>query len=267
MRRSAAIAFVAVALTAAAPALAEDACADAMVEAQRLRSAGAYRRARERFGACAVVSCEETARQFCSDSLVDLDKQMPSVVFAARDAEGHDLSAVRVLVDGALVTTQIDGKPVVMDPGTKAVRFEAPPLPPVEVTIVVHAGEKSRTVRASFEGAPRMQRAMPLGGWLLVGIGAAALTGGAIFGVQGLRRISDHEAEPCAKTKSCDVSDVWRSFHTADILFGVSALAFGGALVAYLTSAAPAPVAKGAALRTVPTAGVGGAGLTLIGRF
>ncbi len=229
-------------------------CNEAMVKGQKLRDAGTFLQARASFANCAVESCEEALRQFCSDSLVELDKQIPSIVLAARDGEGHDLVDVRVTVDGVVMATKLDGKPIPVDPGSHTIRFETGPNSLIELKIVAQAGEKSRTVRAEFPATRAPSRSMPIGGWILGGVSLGALGVGTFFALQGLGRISTHEAEPCATTKSCDVSDVRRSFNLADGFFALSVLSLGGAAIAYFTST-PSPPKHGLAGSVIATTG------------
>jgi hypothetical protein len=81
-------------------------------------------------------------------------RQVPSVVLGARDAQGRDVADARALVDGEPVRDRLDGNPVPLDPGSHVVRFERPGAAPVEVTIVLRAGEKDRPVLATFAPPP-----------------------------------------------------------------------------------------------------------------
>jgi hypothetical protein len=128
-------------------------CLDASEQGQKLRDGGAYLGARQRFIACAAEQCPGEVRKTCVAWLEDLDKLVPTVVFAA-SAKGHDVTDVRVSVDGNVVAERIDGKPVALDPGEHRFRFERSGEQPVDESVVVRAGEKERLVSARFGPEP-----------------------------------------------------------------------------------------------------------------
>jgi hypothetical protein len=125
------------------------ACLDASEQGQTLRDSGSYLGARQRFIACAGEQCPGEVRKACVAWLEDLDKLVPTVVFAAT-AQGRDVTDVRVSVDGSVVAERIEGKPVPLDPGEHRFRFERPGEQPIDQPLVLHAGEKERLVSARF---------------------------------------------------------------------------------------------------------------------
>jgi hypothetical protein len=128
-------------------------CLDASEQGQKLRDGGAYLRARQRFIACAAEQCPGEVRKTCVAWLEDLEKLVPTVVFAAA-AHGHDVTDVRVSADGNVVAERIDGKPVPLDPGEHRLRFERAGEQAVEQPLVLRAGEKERLVSARFGPEP-----------------------------------------------------------------------------------------------------------------
>jgi hypothetical protein len=129
------------------------ACLDGAEEGQKLRDGGSYLGARQRFIACAGEQCPGEVRKTCVTWLEDLDKLVPTVVFAAT-AHGRDVTDVRVSVDGTVAAERIDGKPVPLDPGEHRFRFERPGEEAVEQPLVLRAGEKERLVSARFGPEP-----------------------------------------------------------------------------------------------------------------
>jgi len=157
--RSVSIAIAAAAIVAqpglgrAAPA--DDnkqACADAYVNAQTLRRAGALTRARADASRCSAVTCPLVLTPRCTALARELDRDQPTVVFGAKDEAGRDRIEVRVSVDGALVLPRLDGRAVPVDPGTRRFRFEAAGSAPVEQQVLVQSGEKDRLIVARFTG-------------------------------------------------------------------------------------------------------------------
>ena len=128
-------------------------CIDAAESGQKLRDAGSYGGAREQFIACAADECPGEVRKACVGWLGDVEKLIPTLVFSAR-ARGAEVTDVRVEVDGKVVATRIDGKPVFVDPGEHSLRFERAGEPAIDLTVVVLAGEKARLVSVEFDPEP-----------------------------------------------------------------------------------------------------------------
>jgi hypothetical protein len=143
-----AVAFLA-ALGAVGPvastAAADDAaCIDAVEQALTLRKNGKLHDALKTLAACSDPSCQEEVRAECTQRIDAVGAAMPTLVFAARDGAGNDLYAVTVTMDGAPIATALDGRPLALDPGEHAFRFETAGQPPVDRTLVVREGEKNR---------------------------------------------------------------------------------------------------------------------------
>src|SRR5262249_12630112 len=120
-RAPSALAIVAlgVALFAPARASADGAtpdCPTASEQGQRLRDDGKYLRARDMFRQCSRDSCPGVVRKDCSKWLAQIEDSMPTLVVSARDEDGKDVSG-KVLVDGEVAMTKLEGKPLTVDPG------------------------------------------------------------------------------------------------------------------------------------------------------
>src|SRR5439155_8312448 len=116
-----------------------------------------------------------------------------------KDDKGYVFD-VTVTMDGAVVATQLDGKPIDIDPGAHVFRFVHGNNPPVEQQIIVHAGEKGRSVTASWvtpkatpppgsetsarREAPEvpMERPVPKAAYVLGGVGVLGLGAFTYFG-------------------------------------------------------------------------------------
>jgi hypothetical protein len=172
-----AVALVALAAGGARAEEPKVACIAAADRGQELRDEGKYGAAREAFVTCARDVCPALVAKSCMRWLGELDAALPTVVVAARDAEGRDVAAATVLVDGAVVAEGIDGLPLAIDPGEHVVRVERAGGPPAEVHVVVRAGEKGRSIAvtlASFAPAPVPPPAA-------AGTGSAAILSSAPF--------------------------------------------------------------------------------------
>lgn len=163
-------------------------CVSNLDKAQSLQSSHKLMEARESYLACSTDACPELVRQDCAQSLASIDGTIPSAVFTA-GAETGEVTDVRVLVDGNLVSEKIDGKSLKLNPGEHTARFIKVGRLPVEVRFVAREGEKNHAVFASF-GTPAKKeepkklesgKHAPILPILLGGLGLAAVGGGVAF--------------------------------------------------------------------------------------
>ena len=180
-------------------------CIAANESAQDLQAAGKLREARARLASCEATSCPGALREDCAKRVDAIDRAMPTVVFLAKDAAGNDMSAVRVTIDGALLTERLDGRALAVDLGEHLFRFEAKEGPVVMKKLVIHEGEKDRRELVLLDGAaappaetgdkpalvarPRSEEPVRTGktqrtvGVALAGVGVAGVVVGSIFGL------------------------------------------------------------------------------------
>jgi hypothetical protein len=290
---AAAAAAAAVAVGAfAPPARASDAkekeqCIAAADQAQQLRDASKYQLAREAFSRCARETCPTMVRQDCTQWLQELDERVPTVVFGAQDEKGHDLVEVSVSIDGVPVASAVDGKPLPVDPGDHALRFEAKGFQPVEGHVVVLSGEKNRVLNVQLTGrsgtrvataappprapeAPSHGRARPLPifTWVFGGIAVAAFASEAYFGIAGLnQRNADLAPGGCApRCSTSEKAAIQSEFAIADVSLGVGLMSAGLAAYFFFSSRGTDPP-PAAAVRLAPAPLPGGGALSVSGRF
>jgi hypothetical protein len=277
--------LVAVGLFSSAPARADvRACLDAAEEGQKARDAGAYRRARGAFIACAAEECPGEVRKSCVGWLGELEKATPTVVFGAR-ARGAEVSDVRVSVDGEVVATRIDGKPIPLDPGEHRFRFERAGEDPVDQTSVVLAGEKERLMSVRFGPEPvatpsgvasppgAAPNAPPGSAGTGVAPGAAAVTlgavglasllAGAVLDVSGYVFLQQCAGDPSCTGQHERAEVQWRLL-TGDLLLGAGALACVGALLVNAHRHAASGAATAPHVGATPTRSGATVGLTFV---
>ena len=129
-------------------------CIDANETAQTLRQSGKLAASRAQLLTCVTASCPEAIRNDCSQRLDDLSLVQPTIVFEAKDGAGHDLSAVKVTMDGQPFADRLDGSALPVDPGARSFTFEVAGQPPVTQTFVVHEGERARRERIVIGPSP-----------------------------------------------------------------------------------------------------------------
>jgi hypothetical protein len=240
----------------------KEACFRAADDGQHLRTTRKLVTARDQFIRCARSVCPALVRKDCAEWLSEVQVTLPSVVFAARDAEGRDIFDVHVSVDGSLVADKLDGTAILVDPGAHVFRFAWEGNGEVEQQTVIREGEKSRILSVSF---PRSEKAggrtIPPGVWIL---GALGLLGGGGFAALALSGESDikHLRSTCAPgCPSSEVDGARTKIILANASLGVGIASVGVAATWLLLSRSPE--GKTAALSVEPMQGGGRASLVI----
>ena len=182
----------------------------------------------------------DLVREDCAKSLATLDGNIPSAVFSAQ-AETGEITDVRVLVDGNLVSEKIDGKAFVLNPGEHRARFIKVGRLPVEMSFVAREGEKNHSVLASF-GTPAKPETVkkqeggkhvPILPIILGGVGLAAVGGGFAFRLSAdadARDLRDSCAPACSGSSRDSLSNKLVmsnvSFAAGGVLLAASAIAW-----------------------------------------
>lgn len=266
---------------------------------QDLLRAGKLNDARAHFLTCAAASCPEVVRADCAEHVDEVSRALPTVVFDARDADGSDLSAVKVTMDGAPFLDHLDGRSVPVDPGAYRFTFEVEGRAPVARSLVIREGEKERRERIVFPAlaappapvapvmpsAPTPSPALPApsassGGTqrtVAYALGAAAVGGIGLGTAYGLVASSTYKSARTDCGSGCSATSSAASEKSrADGQAAVSTIAFiaGGAaltagLVLFLTApkGAAQDGTKAAVIAVVPTGGPSGGGVLLVASF
>jgi hypothetical protein len=296
------LALVSFAPPAAAAGPTKSQCISASEDGQDLEHAGKLREARSKLALCVAASCPGVLREDCAQKLGDVVKRIPSVVFAAKDESGQDLTEVRVSVDGAALLDQLDGTAVEIDPGEHRFTFEAEGLPKVGKTLVLREGEKGRRevvvlksarahpavgVDAGESGGaraesppashpadrePRSDASSGDGqrtfGWIVAGLGLAGLGVGSTLGVIA-RSTYEHAVQTECKggdPKNCSGQGT-QDGNTAHTQAMMSTVAFVAGGVALATGAVLILTAPKAGVSVGANVGPGAAGLEVVGSW
>jgi len=272
------VAIVGLSLGTAGPARAADAkdakaaklaCVQASDKAQTLKGDGKLIDAREQLLACAREACPAPVRKDCTRRLAELEDALPSIVIGAKDSSGKDVIDVKVSIDGVVVLEKLDGKAISVDPGAHTFKFEHATLPAVTEQVLVQQGVKNRPFTVSFPAPappphsdPPKPR-IPLGTWILGGVGVVAIGGFAVLGL-GARSRANELRSTCAPTcASEDVDGLRRRMLFADVALGVGVLALGGATLVWgLSSRGAEPSPSALVVSITPLAGGGAIGLS-----
>jgi hypothetical protein len=190
----------------------------------------------------------------------------PTIVFGARDPEGRDVFAVRLVIDGTAVTSALDGRAMPLDPGKHHIRLEAEGFAPVEQDVLMREGEKDRQLILSLapstspphgallpssspERAPApaptpatTSRPIPPLALVAAGVGIAGLGVATFFDIKGTSdalALKDRCSPQCA---SSEVDPIRTEYLVARVAAGVTLIALGAAAILYFTRPSRASV-------------------------
>jgi hypothetical protein len=93
---------------------------------------------------CASTSCPSDIRKECTHRVDEVNTQVPTIIFEVKDGAGADLSAVKVTMDGEVLTERLEGTGLSIDPGEHAFTFETPGQPRVTKRFLIRAAQKDR---------------------------------------------------------------------------------------------------------------------------
>jgi hypothetical protein len=259
------------------------ACAAAYEQAQVHQAAGRLKEAKSTLAGCLQEACPAFIQADCGQWLSDVDRALPTVVLAAKNARGEDVVAVRVQLDGALLTEVLDDNEIAMDPGTHVFRFEMEGAAPVEQRVLIRKGEKYRMLEVRFAplaapkpiedvAGPEPQRDAPGPlrpyAYIAGGLGAAGIIGFAVLAPLAKSR-EHHLASTCSPTCSASDVDSLQTEYTlanASLALGVVGLGTGVAFF-FLSQPKHTEAALGRGWDVHVGATRGGAFTSLSGRF
>jgi hypothetical protein len=232
-------------------------CLTANESSLTLRNHLDLRATRAQLLVCSAASCPADIRNECIRRMGEVNVAMPTIVFEAKDAAGHNLITVAVKMDGALLAQRLEGTALSIDPGQHTFTFEVPGHPAITQQLFILEGEKDRRERIVFETIGKVPPASPPRGdlpgpvapaegvpWrlgrtriaslVLGGVGVAGLGVGTAYALIAISR--RNAATDVCPTHECATSDgvaQWnRAGSAGDIatvayLVGVAGLAGG----------------------------------------
>jgi hypothetical protein len=93
---------------------------------------------------CSASSCPTDIHKECLRRIDEVNASIPTVIFQAKDGAGNDLVAVKVTMDGEVITERLEGTALSIDPGQHTFTFEAAGLPPLSKQFVIPEGQRDQ---------------------------------------------------------------------------------------------------------------------------
>jgi hypothetical protein len=271
-----------VALTGSPAAYAIDraACNDAFEAAQKLRDSGKLVETRKRLAECSRPECT-IVRADCARWEAELVESVPSVVVHAHDEAAGDVVDVRVAIDGVVVATELNGRPIDVDPGIHHFTFERASSRPAETQVMIATGEKNRQLRIELQPLvtpppavlppppdhspdalpSSTSRPVPTSVWILGGVTVVGLASFAGWGIRGEIDFSGLESSCGHSCQVSRVTPVKTEMAAADISLAIAVGAAVTGTVVYL--ARPSREKARGSLRLEPL----GLGMAIRGTF
>jgi hypothetical protein len=240
---------------------ADPSCYEAYEQAQIKRREGDPRKAREFAQHCARVACPTFVRGDCLNWSADADKAVPTIVLRAATDEG-DATDATVTMDQVLLTSQLNGKTIEVDPGAHVFVFEWK-TQTREVRLLVNEGEKGRSVVADFRtpktlesSTPRLtRRPVTVMTWITAGTAVAAFGAFGAFAILGNEK-RNHLSGTCAPyCTSSDTSPARTDYVIADVFLAAGVVSAVTAMILHLARP-EVPVASGEASQSHLTWGL-----------
>jgi hypothetical protein len=300
VRCSPAVIFALLGLTASHAAAGNPTAADCKAAASASTKAAAahkLREAHDQASVCAAASCSAQTRAACKRRVANLTKAIPTIVFAVTDSSGHDLTDVKVTMDGESLTDHLDGTALSVDPGQHTFAFESAGQPSLEQSFLIVEGQKNRRESLAFPAPPPPppppvaavaekpaeastgRRPLRTLGLVIGGVGVTGLVVGGVTGGIALAK-SNASQNDCASASNCPNHAAAVSDHSAaqtlstvsTITFIVGGAALAGGVSLYLLAprervSGGEGGSQGVSLRLDPILGPAGGGLKLEGAF
>lgn len=127
------------------------ACTAAWKSAQGFEQSNRLREAKESLEGCRNKTCTKGMRQQCEAKYKEVTANLPTVIPLVTDEQGGSKVDVQVTVDGALLTTRLDGQALPVNPGMHEFSFSTTDGGVFSnQKVVIAQGQHNRTIAATM---------------------------------------------------------------------------------------------------------------------
>lgn len=131
---------------APAPTSESRACSSAFKSAQQSVQSNRFVEASQSFSKCAREVCGESMAQECSHRNSEIYSDLSSVVFVVTDPAGDPMTEVQVTMDGAPLTSRLDGLSLPVEAGTHEFAFSTRGGVFASQKVVIFRGQHNRAI-------------------------------------------------------------------------------------------------------------------------
>jgi hypothetical protein len=192
-----------------------------------------------------------------------MNRLVPEIVFEPKDSAGHDLSGVKVTMDGTLLSPRIDGSALQVDPGDHVFVFDLAGQPSVTQHFLIHEGDRGRHEQIVF-GPPATDKPPPApprpeappketrsgSGWstnkslafVAGGVGLLGVGIGSVFGLEAKSKGDQSKEDGHCDATGCDPvgkglrNDAFSDATISTVAFTVGLVGLAGGLALWLTA-------------------------------
>lgn len=130
-------------------------CQAAYQSAQEKEKAGQLVEANKLYRSCSDVACGTSVWHACVEANTNLRSTLPSIVPVAIDSQGDPRADVEVKMDGQVITSQLTGLAIPVDPGPHEFSFSIGSGVFASAKISIVEGERNRIVSVSSPAPAR----------------------------------------------------------------------------------------------------------------
>jgi hypothetical protein len=121
---------------------------------QRAEQVGKLLEARDLLLTCATATCGGLGKE-CAEEATELDSEIPTIIAVASDESGKPLVDVQVKMDGAPLTSRLDGLSVSVDPGLHEFSFATDSGGFASEKVMIAQGQRNRAITVSLRTPAR----------------------------------------------------------------------------------------------------------------
>jgi hypothetical protein len=210
-----------------------DVCDAAYEAAQSMRDAKKLMAARDQLRACSSATCPAFMVKECTGWLSEVEPRIPSIVLVASDGNGAPLPNVKVAIDGATASRNVDGTAWEVDPGQHSFAFTLADGTRVDKTALVVEARKEQRITVTVATAPEHAFPYKPVGYAAGGVGVLGVVLGSIFGMEALSTKSNNCTNGLCRSGGAATAYDQGTISTVSFVVGGLFLA-GGAVLLYM---------------------------------